>query len=58
MNSPGDKSISPDDLTKTTAKGKVELTEEELSMAAGGTGVHLKDATITVRKAGKGQQDF
>jgi type VI protein secretion system component Hcp len=28
---------SADDLTKTTAKGNVELTEEELGKAAGGT---------------------
>ena len=59
MNSPSDKSISPDDLMKTTAKGNVELTEEELGKASGGvSGAHLKEGTITNRKAGKGQQDF
>jgi len=44
---------------KTTAKGNVELTEEELGKASGGvSGAHLKEGTITNRKAGKGQQDF
>jgi hypothetical protein len=30
------KTLSPDDLTHTTSKGNVELTEEELSKASGG----------------------
>jgi type VI protein secretion system component Hcp len=50
-----------DKLTKTTEEGKIELNEEELSKATGGataTGEHLKEATITHRKAGKGQQEF
>jgi bacteriocin-like protein len=41
---------SSDDLTKTTKKGDVELSEEELKRVSGGL--------ITVRKAGKGQTDF
>ncbi len=41
---------SADDLVKTTKKGDVELSEQELSNVAGGT--------ITVRKSGKGQQEF
>ena len=41
---------SSDDLTKTTNKGEVELSEEELKRVAGGT--------ITVRKSGKGQVEF
>lgn len=44
---------------KTTARGNVGLTEEELSKASGGvSGAHLKEGTITHRQVGKGQQDF
>jgi len=32
------KSTSPDDLTKTTNKGSVELSEEQLNQATGGSG--------------------
>lgn len=36
------KESSPDDLTKTTSKGNVELTEEDLNKAAGGQLEYLK----------------
>jgi len=49
------KTSSPDSLVKSTRKSDVELTElteHDLDKIAGG-----KEATITVRKAGKGQQE-
>ena len=52
------KSTSPDDLTKTTNRGSVQLTEEELSKASGGYKVKeseflkikLEDVLITGHK--------
>ena len=52
------KSTSPDDLTKTTSRGSVQLTEEELSKASGGDKgkpveflkYTIKDALITSYK--------
>ena len=43
------KSKPADTLLKTSKKKDIELTEPELKKATGG---------ITVRKAGKGQQEF
>ncbi len=36
------KSPSRDHLTKTSAKGKVELSEQELSRVSGGTALKIK----------------
>jgi len=38
---------SADDLTKTTKKGDVELTEEELKRVSGGLKVTMKNVFIT-----------
>jgi type VI protein secretion system component Hcp len=47
MNSPSDnKKSSPDDLAKTTNKGNVELTEEELSKTSGGSKVEFQELQI------------
>jgi hypothetical protein len=51
------KRTSPDELAKTTKKADIELTEEELGKASGGsgssklqlhccTGTHIKTATL------------
>lgn len=47
MNSASDsKKLSPDDLAKTSSKGSVELTEEELSGASGGSKIEIQDLPI------------
>jgi bacteriocin-like protein len=44
-----EKISSADDLVKTSKKGDVELTEDELAKVSGG---------LTVRKAGESQAEF
>jgi hypothetical protein len=52
------KTTSTDDLTKTTAKNSVELTEEELSKASGGfLKINLTQVEVTSYQLGGSHGD-
>ena len=46
------KGASPEDLTKTTNKGSIELTEEELRKASGGLKIKMQEVFITSTSLG------